>query len=210
VMIYKYVIENVARQRGLTATFMPEPLFGDRGSGMRIHQSVWQRGRNLFAGEGYEGSSALMRQYFAGLLEHTPALLAICAPMIGPHHPAPGVEAKVRLGRSRRDRSAACRIPIYSPNPEVKRVEFRSPDPSCNPYLAFTAMLMAGIDGFVERLYNIDASKPIEGLYDLPPREAADSSSTPGTPGVDHAFLLQGDVFTPDVIEAHFGFTRAP
>jgi glutamine synthetase len=208
VMIYKYVIERVARQHALAATLMPEPLFGDRQLGMRIYQSIWHEGRNLFSGEGYEGASAQMRHYFAGLLEHTPVLLAICAPMASCHHQALNTKTTVSGGRSRRDRSAVCRIPTYSPNPELKRVEFCSPDPSCNPYLAFAAMLMAGIDGFLERLYNVDPSKPIESLYDLP--SVAGSSSAPSAPGDDYAFLLQGEVFTRDAIEAHLGWKGAP
>jgi glutamine synthetase len=206
VMTYKYVIENIARQHGLTATLMPEPLFGNLRSRMRIHQSIWQKGRNLFAGEGYEGASALMRHYFAGLLEHTPVLLAICAPMASSHQAALAATPTVSRGRSRRDRSAVCRVPIYSPNPGTKRVEFCSPDPSCNPYLAFAAMLMAGIDGFVDRLYNVDPSKPLESLYDLPPRDPIEGSAAPDAAWADCAFLMQGDVFTRDAVEAHFGW----
>jgi glutamine synthetase len=201
VMIYKYVIENVARQHALAATLMPKPLFKDGLSGMRIHQSIWNKGRNLFAGQGYQDASAQMRHYFAGLLEHTPVLLAICAPAASGHYKALAGKATASSGRSRRERSAVCRIPAYSPDPKLKRVEFCSPDPSCNPYLAFAAMLMAGIDGFLERLYNVDPSKPLESLYDLP--SLAESSSAPSPPGGDYSFLLKGDVFTRDAVEAH-------
>ena len=148
VMIYKYVVKNVARQRGMTATFMPKPLFGDNGSGMHVHQSIWKGERPLFAGDGYAGSSDLMRYYIGGLLKHAPALLAICAPTVNSYRRlVPGFEAPVNLGYSQRNRSAAVRIPMYSANPKTKRVEFRCPDPACNPYLAFAAMLMAGLDG---------------------------------------------------------------
>ena len=215
VMIYKYVVKNVARKRGMTATFMPKPLFGDNGSGMHVHQSIWQRERPLFAGEGYAGSSELMRRYIAGLLRHAPALLAICAPTVNSYRRlVPGFEAPVNLGYSQRNRSAACRIPMYSPSPKAKRVEFRCPDPSCNPYLAFAAMLMAGLDGVNNRL---DPGEPIDkNLYDLPPQELEKVPSAPGSLEealdaleADHQFLLKGDVFTRDVIETHLSYKRS-
>jgi glutamine synthetase len=215
VMIYKYVVKNVARSRGMTATFMPKPLFGDNGSGMHVHQSIWQDGRPTFAGDGYAGSSEAMRYYIGGLLKHAPALLAICAPTVNSYRRlVPGFEAPVNLGYSRRNRSAACRIPMYSLNPKTRRVEFRCPDPSCNPYLAFAAMLMAGLDGIRNR---IDPGEPIDkNLYDLPPKERAAIPSTPGSLGEalaalqsDRKFLLAGDVFTTDVIETYVDYKRS-
>jgi glutamine synthetase len=215
VMIYKYVVKNVARQRGMTATFMPKPLLGDNGSGMHVHQSIWKGERPLFAGEGYAGSSELLRTYIGGLLRHAPALLALCAPTVNSYHRlVPGFEAPVNLGYSQRNRSAACRIPMYSPNPKAKRVEFRCPDPSCNPYLAFAAMLMAGLDGIQS---HIDPGEPIDkNLYDLPPEELARVPSTPASLEqaldaleADHQFLLKGDVFTSDVIATYLSYKRA-
>jgi glutamine synthetase len=215
VMIYKYVVKNVARARGLTACFMPKPLFADNGSGMHVHQSVWKDEAPLFAGDGYAGSSAMMRHYIAGLLKHAPALLALCAPTTNSYRRlVPGFEAPVNLAYSSRNRSAACRIPMYLPDPKAKRVEFRCPDPSCNPYLAFAAMLMAGLDGVQNRL---DPGEPIDkNLYDLPPEELANMRSTPGSLEealdaleADHEFLLRGDVFTRDVIEAHLHHKRS-
>jgi glutamine synthetase len=156
VMVYKYVVKNVAHQRGMTATFMPKPLFGDNGSGMHVHQSIWRGQQPVFAGDGYAGSSELMRYYIGGLLKHAPALLAICAPTVNSYRRlVPGFEAPVNLGYSQRNRSAAVRIPMYSANPKTKRVEFRCPDPACNPYLAFAAMLMAGLDGIQNRITKI-------------------------------------------------------
>lgn len=215
VMIYKYVTKNVARQRGMTVTFMPKPLFGDNGSGMHVHQSVWKGGEPLFAGHGYAGSSELMLHYIGGLLKHAPALLAICAPTVNSYRRlVPGFEAPVNLTYSQRNRSAACRIPVYSPQPKWKRVEFRCPDPSCNPYLAFAAMLMAGLDGVENR---IDPGEPLDrNLYELAPEELAKVRSTPGlleealaALEADHQFLLKGDVFTKDVIETHLSYKRS-
>jgi glutamine synthetase len=215
VMIYKYVVKNVARKRGMTATFMPKPLFGDNGSGMHVHSSLWAGERPLFAGDGYAGSSELMRHYIGGLLKHAPALLAICAPTVNSYRRlVPGFEAPVNLGYSQRNRSAACRIPMYSPSPKAKRVEFRCPDPSCNPYLAFAAMLMAGLDGVQNRMH---PGEPIDkNLYDLPPEELAKVPSAPGSLEealnaleADHTFLLKGDVFTPDVVDTHLSYKRA-
>lgn len=215
VMIYKYVVKNVARRRGMTATFMPKPLFGDNGSGMHVHQSIWQKDRPIFAGDGYAGSSDVMRYYIGGLLKHAAALLAICAPTVNSYRRlVPGFEAPVNLGYSRRNRSAACRIPMYSPDPKAKRVEFRCPDPSCNPYLAFAAMLMAGLDGIRSRL---DPGEPIDkNLYDLPPMERAGIPSTPGSLDealdalqADGKFLLAHDVFTTDVIETYVDYKRS-
>jgi glutamine synthetase len=215
VMIYKYVVKNVAKQRGMTATFMPKPLFGDNGSGMHVHQSIWQGETPIFAGEGYAGSSELMRLYIGGLLKHAPALLAICAPTVNSYRRlVPGFEAPVNLGYSQRNRSAAVRIPMYTPNPKAKRVEFRCPDPACNPYLGFAAMLMAGLDGIQNRINPGDAID--KNLYDLPPEERARIPSTPGSLGdaldaleADHTFLLKGDVFTRDVVENYLSYKRS-
>ena len=215
VMVYKYVVKNVARQRGMTATFMPKPLFGDNGSGMHVHQSIWKGQKPVFAGDGYAGSSELMRYYIGGLLKHAPALLAICAPTVNSYRRlVPGFEAPVNLGYSQRNRSAAVRIPMYSANPKTKRVEFRCPDPACNPYLAFAAMLMAGLDGIQNR---ISPGDPIDkNLYDLPPVERAKIQSTPGSLDealdaleADHHFLLKGDVFTKDAVEIYINYKRA-
>ena len=214
-MIYKYIVKNVARRRGKTATFMPKPLFEDNGSGMHVHQSLWKDGQPLFAGEGYAGSSELMRHYIGGLLRHASALCAISAPTTNSYHRlVPGFEAPVNIAYSQRNRSAACRIPMYSPSPAAKRVEFRCPDPSCNAYLAFAAMLMAGLDGIENR---INPGDPMDkNLYDLPPEELAEIKSTPGSLGealdaleADHDFLLKGDVFTRDVIEVYLNYKRS-
>jgi glutamine synthetase len=215
VLIYKYVVKNVARKRGMTATFMPKPLFGDNGSGMHVHQSIWKGERPIFAGDGYAGSSESMRQYIGGLLKHAPALLAICAPTVNSYRRlVPGFEAPVNLGYSARNRSAACRIPMYSADPKTKRVEFRCPDPACNPYLAFAAMLMAGLDGMRNRT---NPGEPIDkNLYDLPPEELATVPSTPGSLEealkaleADDQFLLAGDVFTKDVLETYLTYKRS-
>ena len=214
-MRYKYIVKNTARQRGMSATFMPKPLLGDNGSGMHVHQSIWSGGEPLFAGEGYAGSSEMMRHYIGGLLAHAPALLALCAPTTNSYHRlVPGFEAPVNIAYSQRNRSAACRIPMYSPSPKAKRIEFRCPDPSCNPYLAFSAMLMAGLDGIQNRM---NPGEPMDkNLYDLPPEELAEIKSTPGSLDealdaleADHEFLLKGEVFTKDVIETYLGYKRS-
>ena len=215
VMIYKYVVKGVARRRGMTATFMPKPLFGDNGSGMHVHQSIWKAKKPVFAGDGYAGSSERMRYYIGGLLKHAPALCAICAPTVNSYRRlVPGFEAPVNLGYSQRNRSAACRIPMYSADPKTKRVEFRCPDPAANPYLCFAAMLMAGLDGIERR---ISPGDPIDkNLYDLPPQEMAKVPKAPGTLDEalhalegDHKFLLEGDVFTKDVIETYLSYKRS-
>jgi glutamine synthetase len=214
VMIYKYVVKNVARQRGMTATFMPKPLFADNGSGMHVHQSVWKEERPLFHGTGYADSSDTMRWYIGGLLKHAPALIAICAPTVNSYRRlVPGFEAPVNLGYSQRNRSAAVRIPVYSASPRAKRIEFRCPDPAANPYLAFAAMLMAGIDGIRQR---INPGDPIDkDLYNLPPEELSKVPSAPGSLEealnaleADCEFLLAGDVFTADVIETYRKYKR--
>ena len=207
-MVYKYVIKNVSCQHGYVATFMPKPIFQDNGSGMHVHQSLWKDGTNLFFDEdGYALISDTARWYIGGLLEHASALLALCAPTTNSYRRlVPGYEAPINLVYSQRNRSACVRIPVYSRSPKSKRVEFRSPDPSCNPYLAFAAMLMAGLDGVQNR---IEPPKPIDkDLYELEGEEKARIASVPGSLGevlkaleVDHQFLLKGDVFTKDVID---------
>ncbi len=212
---YKYIVKNTARKHNMTATFMPKPLFGDNGSGMHCHQSLWKGDTNIFYdGSGYAGLSDIARYYIGGILKHAPALLAFCAPTVNSYHRlVPGFEAPINLVYSQRNRSAACRIPMYSQSPKAKRLEVRFPDPSCNGYLAFAAMLMAGLDGIRNQ---IDPGEPIDkDLYDLPPEEAALVKSTPGSLAevldaleADHEFLLQGDVFTPDVIEVWLDYKR--
>jgi glutamine synthetase len=209
VMMFKYVVKNVCRRAALTASFMPKPLFQDNGSGMHVHQSIWKRGTNLFYDErGYAGLSQTARYYIGGLLHHAPALLAFAAPSTNSYRRlVPGFEAPVNLVYSQRNRSAAVRIPMYSKSPDSKRIEFRCPDPSCNPYLTFAALLMAGLDGVQNK---IDPGEAIDkNLYDLPPEEKAMVRATPASLaealqalGTDHEFLLKGDVFTEDVIDA--------
>ncbi len=207
-MIYKYIVKNVARQHGLTATFMPKPLYADNGSGMHTHQSLWKGSENIFFDEaGYAQISDTAKYYIGGLLKHAPAVLALAAPTTNSYRRlVPGFEAPVNLAYSQRNRSAACRIPMYSAMPAAKRIEFRPPDPSCNPYLTFAAMLMAGLDGVQNR---IDPGEPMDkDLYDLPPEEARLIKQVPGSLAdalraleSDYEFLLKGDVFTSDVIE---------
>ena len=216
VLSYKYVVKNVARAHGKVATFMPKPLFGDNGSGMHTHQSVWRGGKNLFADpKGWAGISQFGRYYIGGLLKHAPALLAFCAPTTNSYKRlTPGYEAPVNLAMSARNRSAAARIPMYFSNPEGKRVEFRCPDATCNPYLAFSAMLMAGIDGVINK---IDPGKPMDkDIYHLPPEELAKIRTVPqsleealGALEMDNAFLLRGNVFTKDVIRAWVDYKRS-
>ena len=214
-MLYKYVVKNVARRAGKTVTFMPKPIFQDNGSGMHVHQSLWKGGEPLFFDEkGYAGLSDLARWYIGGLLTHTPALLAITNPTTNSYKRlVPGYEAPVNLVYSQRNRSAAVRIPLYSKSPKAKRLEFRCPDPSCNPYLAFSALLMAGLDGIQNR---IEPPTPVDrDLYDLPPEELAKVPQVPGSLDevldaleADHEFLLAGGVFTPDVIETWVEYKR--
>lgn len=208
VMIFKYIVKNLCRREGFTASFMPKPLFQDNGSGMHVHQSIWKKGANLFYDErGYAGLSQTARYYIGGLLHHAPALLAFAAPSTNSYRRlVPGFEAPVNLVYSQRNRSAAVRIPMYSKNPETKRIEFRCPDPSCNPYLTFAALLMAGLDGIQNKIDPGDAVD--KNLYDLPPEEKAAVRSTPASLAEalaalahDHDFLLKGDVFTQDVID---------
>ncbi len=214
-MLYKYVVKNVARANGLSATFMPKPLFQDNGSGMHCHQSLWSAGEPLFFSElGYAGLSDLGRWYIGGLLAHAPAILAFAAPTTNSYKRlVPGYEAPVNLVYSQRNRSAACRIPLYSKSPKAKRVEFRCPDPSCNPYLAFAAMLMAGLDGVQNK---IEPPEPVDkDLYDLPPEELAKVPQVPGSLEAalaaleaDQDFLKVGGVFTDDLIETWISYKR--
>jgi glutamine synthetase len=214
-LYYKYIIRMVARKHNMTATFMPKPIFGDNGSGMHTHQSLWKDGTNIFYDEkGYALLSQTAMHYIGGLLKHAPALLAFCAPTTNSYRRlVPGYEAPVNLAYSQRNRSAAVRIPVYSKSPKAKRIEFRCPDPSANPYLCFAAQLMAGLDGIQNK---IDPGKSLDkDLYDLEPEEAARIKSTPGSLGEvltalenDHAFLLQGDVFTSDLISTWISYKR--
>jgi glutamine synthetase len=214
-MLYKYVVKNVARHAGKTATFMPKPVFQDNGSGMHTHQSLWKGGEPLFYSEaGYAGISDMGRWYIGGLLTHAPAILAFSNPTTNSYKRlVPGYEAPVNLVYSQRNRSAAVRIPLYSQSPKAKRLEFRCPDPSCNPYLAFSAMLMAGLDGIQNR---IEPPDPVDkDLYDLPPEELSKVPQVPGSLDAvlsaleeDQAFLKAGGVFTDDLIETWVTYKR--
>jgi glutamine synthetase len=209
---YKYILKNTAVAHGKTLTFMPKPMFGDNGSGMHCHQSLWKNGKNLFySADGYAHLSDLGKYYIGGILKHTPALLAICAPTTNSYKRlVPGYEAPVMMAYSRRNRSACVRIPVYSTSPSSVRIEYRCPDPSANPYLAFAAMLMAGLDGIQNK---IDPGDPMD--IDLFEGEA---SSVPQVPGslsevldhleADHEFLLKGGVFTEDLIETYIDWKR--
>ncbi len=214
-MIFKYVVKNMARRHGLTVTFMPKPLFGDNGSGMHCHQSLWKNGNNVFFDEnGYALLSQDALWYIGGLLTHAPALLGLTSPTTNSYRRlVPGFEAPISLAYSARNRSACVRIPVYSSSPSAKRIEFRPPDPTCNPYLAFPAMLMAGLDGITSKR---DPGKPMDkDLYDLAPEEAKGVRSTPTTLlavlealRADHQFLRLGDVFTQDVIDVWIEYKR--
>jgi glutamine synthetase len=207
---YKYIVRNTARQHGYTATFMPKPLFGDNGSGMHCHQSLWKNGETLFFDESkYALLSDTARYYIGGILKHAPALLALCAPTTNSYRRlVPGFEAPINLVYSMRNRSAAIRIPTYSSSPKSRRIEFRAPDATCNPYLAFSAMLMAGIDGIKNR---IEPPAPLDAdIYELSPEEKADIRGTPGSLQEslaaledDNAFLLDGGVFTEDLLSGY-------
>ncbi len=215
VMLFKYVIKNVAHQFGKTVTFMPKPIFGDNGSGMHVHQSLWKDGSPLFYDEaGYGGLSDMARWYIGGLLHHAPSLLAFTNPTVNSYHRlVPGFEAPVNLVYSARNRSACVRIPVTGSNPKAKRIEFRVPDPSSNPYLAFAAMLMAGIDGIKNR---IEPPAPVDkDLYELPPEEHASIAQVPASLDAvldaleaDYSYLSEGGVFTPDLIETWIEFKR--
>ena len=213
-MVYRYVVKNVAKRHGKTATFMPKPLYGDNGSGMHTHQSLWKKGKPLFAGNEYAGLSQMALYYIGGLLKHASALCAICSPTTNSYKRlVPGYEAPVNLAYSSRNRSAAIRIPTYSESPKAKRVEYRPPDPSANPYLCFAALLMAGLDGVQNK---IDPGEPMDkNLYELPPEEMAKVPQVPGSLSEaiahlerDHEFLLRGDVFTRDFLEMWMSHKR--
>src|SRR3954451_13778212 len=207
-MKFKYIVKNTAWAAGKTATFMPKPIFGDNGSGMHVHQSLFSNGDALFYDEsGYGGLSDIARWYIGGLLKYAPSLLAFTNPTVNSYHRlVPGFEAPVNLVYSQRNRSACIRIPITGSNPKAKRIEFRCPDPSANPYLAFSAQLLAGLDGIRNK---IEPPEPIDkDLYELPPEEAKNIAQVPGSLGAvidrleeDHEYLLEGGVFTPDLIE---------
>lgn len=206
-MWYKYIVKNVAWRWKKTATFMPKPIFGDNGSGMHVHQSLWKGGKPLFAGDKYGGMSELAMYYIGGILKHARALNAFCNPGTNSYRRlVPGFEAPINLAYSSRNRSASIRIPMYSPSPKAKRIEVRFPDPSCNGYLAFAAMLMAGLDGIQNK---INPGNPLDkDIYGLSPEELSKVPSACGSLEdalnalkKDHEFLLKGDVFTKDVIE---------
>lgn len=214
VLKYKYIIKNVAKKYGKTATFMPKPLFMDNGSGMHVHSSLWKNGANLYAGSGYAGLSDMGMYAIGGLLRHAPALCAFTNPTTNSYKRlVPGYEAPVNLAYSRRNRSASIRIPVYSPSPKAKRIEFRCPDGSSNPYLVFSAMLMAMLDGIKNKM---KPGEPLDkDIYDLEPEELAKVPKTPGALDEalnalekDHEFLLQGDVFTKDVISTWIWYKR--
>jgi glutamine synthetase len=214
VMLFKNVVKNTAVEYGKTATFMPKPLYGDNGSGMHCHQSLWKDGNPLFSGDQYAGLSEMAKFYIGGLLKHAPALVAFAAPTTNSYKRlVPGFEAPVNLAYSARNRSAAVRIPMFSQSPKAKRLEFRPPDPSCNPYITFAALLMAGLDGIQNR---IDPGEPLDkDIYDLPPEELGQVPSLPGSLDealraleADHDFLLKGDVFTTSMIERWISYKR--
>ena len=215
VMKYKYVIKNVGRRHNKAVTLMPKPLFQDNGSGMHVHQSLWRNGKNLFFEEdAYADISETAKYYIGGILKHASSLLAFCAPTTNSYRRlVPGYEAPINLIYSQRNRSAAIRIPMYSRSEKAKRIEVRFPDPSCNPYLAFSAMLMAGLDGIRNKITPPPAMD--RDLYDLPPEDLAKVEKTAGSLGEvldaleqDHAYLLQGEVFTPDVIDTWLEYKR--
>jgi glutamine synthetase len=213
-MVYKYVIKNIAKKHGKTATFMPKPLYGDNGSGMHTHQSLWKKGKPLFAGKEYAGLSQMALYYIGGILKHAKALCALCSPTTNSYKRlVPGFEAPVNLAYSARNRSAAIRIPTFSESPKAKRIEYRPPDASANPYLCYTALLLAGLDGVLNK---IDPGEPMDkNMYELPPEELAKVPQVPASLGEaldhlekDHEFLLKGDVFTTDFLEMWAGHKR--
>ncbi len=214
-MVYKYVVKNEAAKAGKTATFMPKPIFEENGSGMHVHQSLWKGGEPLmYAPGGYANLSDLARQYIAGLLTHAAALLAFCAPTTNSYRRlVPGYEAPINLVYSARNRSACVRVPMYHEAPKTKRIEFRSPDPTANPYLAFSAMMLAGLDGIRRGL---DPGEPVDAdIYELPPERLARIGTTPTSLeaaldalAADQAFLCEGDVFTPELIAAYIRYKR--
>ena len=206
-LMFKYIVKNTAKKNNKTVTYMPKPIYGDNGSGMHVHTSLWKKGKPLFAGSGYAGLSEMGLYFIGGLLKHAASLLAFTNPTTNSYKRlVPGFEAPVNLAYSQRNRSASIRIPMYSSSPKAKRVEFRCPDASGNPYLGFSAMLMAGLDGVINR---IDPGEPLDkDIYDMEPEELKNVPSTPGSLEEalkalenDHEYLLKGDVFTEDVIE---------
>ncbi len=211
---FKYILKNTARKNGKTVTFMPKPLFGDNGNGMHVHTSLWRNDKPLYAGDGYAGMSEMALHAIGGVLKHAPALCAFTNPTTNSYKRlVPGFEAPVNLAYSHRNRSAAVRIPMYSPSPKAKRFEFRCPDSSCNAYLAFAAILMAQLDGIQNK---IDPGAPLDkDIYDLPPEELAKVPSTPGSLdqalanlAQDYEFLLKGDVFSEEVIQTWISYKR--
>jgi glutamine synthetase len=213
-MWYKYVIKNVAKRHGKTVTFMAKPIFEDNGSGMHTHMSLWKKGEPLFAGDGYAGFSELGLFAIGGVIQHAPAILAFAAPTTNSYRRlVPGFEAPVNLAYSARNRSAAVRIPMYSMSPKAKRMEFRCPDPSCNGYLTWTAIMMAALDGIKNQIH---PGKPLDvDIYEMSEAELATCAHTPGTLDealkaleADHKFLTEGNVFTPDVIETWVAWKR--
>ncbi len=213
-MWFKYVVKNVAFRHGKTATFMPKPMFGDNGSGMHVHQSLWREGKPLFAGDGYAGMSEMAMHYIGGILKHAKALNALTNPTTNSYRRlVPGYEAPVNLAYSSRNRSASIRIPMFSASPKAKRVEVRFPDPSCNGYLAFAAMMLAGLDGIEKKLSPGEALD--KDIYSLSPEELKEvphvcGSLTEALESLerDHEFLLRGDVFTKDIIETWIDYKR--
>ncbi|NMB82059.1 MAG: type I glutamate--ammonia ligase [Ignavibacteria bacterium] len=211
-LMFKYVIKNTAKKRGKTVTYMPKPIFGDNGSGMHVHTSLWSKGKPLFAGGGYAGLSETALYFIGGVLKHAPSLLSFTNPITNSYKRlVPGFEAPVNLAYSQRNRSASVRIPMYSNSPKAKRIEFRCPDPAANTYLAFSAIMMAGLDGVLNR---IDPGEPLEkDIYDMTPEELKDVPSTPESLGQalkalaeDHEYLLKGNVFTEDVIRTWINY----
>jgi glutamine synthetase len=211
-LMFKYIVKNTATKHNKTVTYMPKPIQGDNGSGMHVHTSLWKKGKPLFAGSGYAGLSEMALYFIGGILKHAASLLAFTNPTTNSYKRlVPGFEAPVNLAYSQRNRSAAIRIPMYSSSPKAKRVEFRCPDPSSNPYLAFSAILMAGLDGVINR---IDPGEPLDkDIYDMPAEELKNVPSTPGSLeeaikalANDHEYLLKGDVFTEDVIETWINY----
>ncbi len=214
-MWFKYIVKNVARRNGKTATFMPKPLYGDNGSGMHCHQSLWKGEKPLFPGDGYAGLSEMALYYIGGIIKHAKTICAFTNPSTNSYRRlTPGFEAPVNLAYSSRNRSAAIRIPMFSSSPKAKRIEFRTPDPSCNPYLSFAVMMLAGLDGIEKRIH---PGEPLDkDIYAMSPEELKEVPSVPYSLDealralrADHDFLLKGDVFTPDVLDTWIEFKTA-
>ena len=214
-MWFKYIVKNVARRNGKSATFMPKPLYADNGSGMHCHQSLWKGEKPLFPGDGYAGLSETALYYIGGIIKHAKSICAFTNPSTNSYRRlTPGFEAPVNLAYSSRNRSASIRIPMFSSSPKAKRIEFRTPDPSCNPYLAFSAMMLAGLDGIEKRIH---PGEPLDkDIYAMSPEELKEVPSVPASLDealkslrADHEFLLKGDVFTPDVLDTWIEFKTA-